>query len=128
MDVNTYYTRMRTLWNELNDFQPIPTCNCGTKREWAAYQNQECGMQFLMGLNDSYTHIRTQILMMDPMPVISKILSLMMQEERQRSIHNDVSILSNSTTHQISHAAVVKGPTNGKGAKSDKLIDHIVII
>lgn len=73
MDVNTYYTRMRTLWNELKDFQPIPTCNCGTKREWVAYQNQECEMQFLMRLNESYTKIRTQIMMMDPMPVISKI-------------------------------------------------------
>lgn len=122
MDANTYYTRMWTLWNELKDIQPIHTCNCGTKREWVAYQNQECGMQCLMGLNDSCTQIRTQILMMDPMPVISKIFSLVMQKERQRSIHNDVSILSNSTTHQISQAAVVKGPTNGKGARSDKLI------
>lgn len=73
MDVNVYYTKLRTLWDELKDFQPVSVCNCGSMKDWVNYQNQECIMQFFMGLNDSYTQIRAQILMMDPIPVISKI-------------------------------------------------------
>ncbi|XP_073121584.1 uncharacterized protein [Henckelia pumila] len=81
MDVNTYYTRLRTLWDELKDFQPVSVCNCGSMKEWMNYQNQECVMQFLMELNDSYAQIRAQILMMEPTPVISKVFSLVLQEE-----------------------------------------------
>ncbi|XP_073275485.1 uncharacterized protein [Primulina huaijiensis] len=73
MDISGYYTRMRTLWDELKDFQPISLCTCGSMKEWMNYQNQDCVLQFLMGLNDSYAQIRAQILMMDPLPAMSKI-------------------------------------------------------
>uniref|UniRef100_A0A2N9IXJ6 Integrase catalytic domain-containing protein n=1 Tax=Fagus sylvatica TaxID=28930 RepID=A0A2N9IXJ6_FAGSY len=43
-------------------------------------------MQFLMGLNETFTPVRGQILLMDPMPHIDKVFSLLRQEERQRSI------------------------------------------
>ncbi|XP_073063739.1 uncharacterized protein [Primulina eburnea] len=89
MDISGYYTRMRTLWDELKDFQSVFVCTCGSMKEWMNYQNQDCVLEFLMGLNDSYAQIRAQILMMDPLPVMSKIFSLVIQEERQRSIHKD---------------------------------------
>ncbi|GMJ13708.1 hypothetical protein HRI_005040000 [Hibiscus trionum] len=41
---------------------------------------------FLMGLNESYAHVRAQILLMDPFPSISKVFSWILQEENQRSI------------------------------------------
>lgn len=62
MDINMYYTKMRTLWDEL---KPISVCHCGSIKEWLDYHNQECVMQFLMGLNESYAQIRVQILMME---------------------------------------------------------------
>ena len=43
-------------------------------------------MQLLMGLNDSFSHIRGQILLMDPIPSVDKVYSLLIQEEKQRSI------------------------------------------
>ncbi|XP_073024275.1 uncharacterized protein [Primulina eburnea] len=61
MDVTTYYTRLRTLWDELKDFHPISVCNCGSMKDLINFQNQECVMQFLMGLNESYAQIRAQI-------------------------------------------------------------------
>jgi len=42
-------------------------------------------MQFLNGLNDSYSQVRTQILMMESIPSIDKAFLLVIQEERQRS-------------------------------------------
>lgn len=39
-----------------------------------------------MGLNDYFTAIRGQILMMEPKPPISKVFNLVSQEERQRSM------------------------------------------
>lgn len=46
MDVNAYYTKLRTLWNELKDFQPVSVCNCGSMKDWVNYQNQECDAIF----------------------------------------------------------------------------------
>ncbi|KAM7529237.1 hypothetical protein LguiB_032647 [Lonicera macranthoides] len=43
-------------------------------------------MQFLMGLNDTYSAIRGQILLMQPLPPIGKIYSMVLQEEQQRDI------------------------------------------
>jgi hypothetical protein len=51
------------------------------KQVFENYQ-QACLMQFLMGLNESFTQVRGQILLMDPMPNIDRVFSLIRQEER----------------------------------------------
>ncbi|XP_040996222.1 uncharacterized protein LOC121242426 [Juglans microcarpa x Juglans regia] len=38
--------------------------------------------KFLMGLNDTYDHVRGKIILMSPMPSLDKTLSLVLQEER----------------------------------------------
>ena len=39
-----------------------------------------------MGLNDSYSNIRGQILLQEPLPNLGKVYSLIVQEERQRTL------------------------------------------
>lgn len=58
-----------------------------------------------------------QILMMDPIPVISKIFSLVVQEKRQRSIHNNVNFSTDQTLlpQQRSTMAVIKESQSFKG-------------
>ena len=60
-------------------------------------------MHFLMGLNDSYSQIKGQILLMDTLPSINKVYSLLIQEERQRSVEHGNFVHIESTT------LVVKG-------------------
>ena len=43
-------------------------------------------MSFLMGLNDTYSVVRGQILLMDPIPPLSKVFSLLLQDEKQRKV------------------------------------------
>ncbi|CAA3023560.1 Hypothetical predicted protein [Olea europaea subsp. europaea] len=43
-------------------------------------------MSFLMGLHDSFSQIRGQILLMDPLPPVNKVFALVSQEENQRKI------------------------------------------
>jgi len=40
---------------------------------------------FLKGLNDSYTTLKTQILLLEPLPNMNKVYSLNMQQERQNN-------------------------------------------
>ncbi|KZV47147.1 hypothetical protein F511_16989 [Dorcoceras hygrometricum] len=129
MDVSSYYTKLRTLWDELRDYQPTSACTCGSMREWFNYQNQECVMHFLMGLNDSYAQVRAQVLMIEPLPTIAKVFALVIQEERQRSIHYDVSkagvdhsgILSNVNS-SANTATSLRTSQNSKGGRGDRII------
>ena len=43
-------------------------------------------MAFLMGLNDNFSHVRGQILLIDLLPPINRVFSLIHQEEKQREV------------------------------------------
>ena len=62
-----------------------------------------------MGLNDSFSQVRDQLLLMDPLPTINKVFSLVSQEERQRKIGSQLSINSDSTNNM---AVMVKNDQN----------------
>ncbi|KAL5542382.1 hypothetical protein UlMin_010092 [Ulmus minor] len=51
-EVSTYFTKLKTLWDELRDFRPLPACDCGGMKALVEYQQQEYVLQFLMGLNE----------------------------------------------------------------------------
>ncbi|WJZ90935.1 hypothetical protein VitviT2T_010050 [Vitis vinifera] len=49
-----------------------------------AQQDQQKLMQFFMGLNESYSAIRGQILQMNPLPSVRQAYSSVSQEDKQR--------------------------------------------
>lgn len=55
-----------------------------------------------MGLNESYIGIRTQILMIDPLPNVSKVFNLVIQEEIQCMIGADSSLMTKSMAFSVS--------------------------
>ena len=63
-------------------------CTCGGVKELANYFQMEYAMSFLMGLNDTFAPIIGQILLLDPPPPINKVFSLILQEERHKSINS----------------------------------------
>lgn len=81
-------------------------------------------MQFLMGINKSFSQFRAQVLMFDPLLVISQVFSLVMQEEIQRSIYQGVS--KDFVDRQLgstSHVATVGGTKrylNNRGSKEGR--------
>lgn len=90
-DVNSYFTNLRIVWDEFKSTQPISwctcaRCNCGSATRWHEHQEHDCTMQFLIGLNPSFSQIRSHILSMVPLPSLSKVFALVIQEERQRHI------------------------------------------
>ena len=50
-----------------------------------------------MGLNDSYAQVKGQLLLMDPLPHINKVFSLVTQEEHQRKVGYQSISATNST-------------------------------
>jgi hypothetical protein len=74
-----YFTEMKTLWEELNSHQP--PCRCAAMREVRNFKLEDQVIQFLTGLNDQFNVVKTQVLMLDSLPSINKVYSLVVQEE-----------------------------------------------
>jgi hypothetical protein len=74
LSAGAYFTKIKALWGELSNYRPIPYCSCGSMKTIHEYFHHEYAFQFLMGLHDSFSHIRGQILLIDPLPPINKVL------------------------------------------------------
>jgi hypothetical protein len=69
-----------------------------------------------MGLNDSFSNICVQILLLEPLPPINKVFSLVLQEERQKKLSGG--ILQSSPFGDSSALLTTKSPTvNTQNAK-----------
>ena len=112
-DVSGYFTRLRTLRDELKDFRHFLACSCGGMMELIDLQKQDYVLQFHMGLNESFTQVHAQILMMDPLSLINKVFSLVIQEEKQRR-------LSSFNLSQPTTAAYVVSSSNYNSYKGKK--------
>ncbi|XP_057775989.1 uncharacterized protein LOC130994885 [Salvia miltiorrhiza] len=128
-DVSTYFTNLRILWDEYKDFQPsrwctCDHCRCHSARRWNDFQMQECSMQFLIGLNSTYSQIRSQIISTTPFPSLSKIFSLVLQEERQRSIEFGLPQSSLTNTEVQGSLINATGIARGRGGRGKFLCTH----
>ncbi|XP_075654682.1 uncharacterized protein LOC142624823 [Castanea sativa] len=89
--VTTFFTDLQASWDQLLNLRPLPCCSCGkcvcgVNDKITSFHHQDSLMQFFNGLNEVYSQVRTQILMMEPSPSIDKAFSLVIQEERQRAL------------------------------------------
>ena len=83
--------------------------------------HQDSIMQFLNGLNDCYSQVKTQILMMEPVPSVDKTFSLVIQEERQKSSNFHATPSVESTTLAVKNQAFNQGLFHpGKNGKNFK--------
>ena len=86
-----YFTNLSIPWDEIQNYEPLPTCSCEkcvchVNEKISNIHHREVVMQLLMGLNDSFSHIQGQILLMDPIPFVERVYSLLIQDEKQRSV------------------------------------------
>ncbi|KAL2245674.1 UNVERIFIED_CONTAM: hypothetical protein Sindi_2835600 [Sesamum indicum] len=84
MTVSAYFSRLKRLWDELSCLNPLPQCSCGASK---AIDGEDHLMQFLMGLSDDFDSVRSQILMLEPLPSVSKAYGMVLRMEKQREVH-----------------------------------------
>ena len=96
LSINEYFTELKVLWEELENYRPFPVCICTIKcgcpasSKFKDYKQQDYVMRFLMGLNDQFSMVRSQILLNDPLPSLNRVFSMVLQHERQYvSVSND---------------------------------------
>ncbi|XP_027192981.1 uncharacterized protein [Cicer arietinum] len=92
--VIAYFTDLKKISDELFNFCPIPlyssslTGCCDTFTTISQYRDHELILSFLQGLNDNYSTVHSQILLVDRLPPLTKIYSMILQQERQLNIRN----------------------------------------
>jgi len=71
-----YFIELITLWDELNSHRPIPNCmcihpcRCYSIRLAKHYRTEDQIIQFLTGLNESFSVVKIKIVLMEPLPPI----------------------------------------------------------
>ncbi|KAA8523786.1 hypothetical protein F0562_010210 [Nyssa sinensis] len=87
----TYYGRLKTLWDVLNNYDQIPVCTCIGCRcnltiELERKRKEERVHQFLMGLDEEvYGTVRSNILSTEPLPNLNRVYAMVVQQERDRN-------------------------------------------
>lgn len=97
--VSVYFTKLKTIWEELSNYRPVCSCgkcSCGSTKKLVDHYHMECVMSFLMGLNDSFAQVRSQLLLMDPIPSINKVFAIISQEEHQRIVSTNTGAYGNN--------------------------------
>ncbi|WVZ06455.1 hypothetical protein V8G54_019801 [Vigna mungo] len=103
--VTNFFTQLRIIWDELENFRPNPVCTCSVKcsckvsSTLAQRKLENQAMQFLYGLNEQYANVRSHVLLLDPLPPITNNFSYVAQQERQLTV-------SDPFTAEIKHSSI----------------------
>ncbi|KAH0692228.1 hypothetical protein KY285_019325 [Solanum tuberosum] len=116
LDITGYYTRMKKLWEEMSTIdvnsQCTCVCTCGGKTKLHKAEQDRRLIHFLMGLNEMYTSIRGNILMMSTLPSMAQAFAILSQEEKQREVKpNNHTVLDSTSLNaysQSSNSAALK--------------------
>lgn len=88
--VSKYFTEMTALWKEFDQFKPMLWCTsprayvCAAMCNARNFKKEDQIIQFLDGLNEQYTGVKSQILLKEPFLTINRVFSIVLQEERQQ--------------------------------------------
>ncbi|XP_057760339.1 uncharacterized protein LOC130980703 [Arachis stenosperma] len=131
MSVTVYFTKLKTIWEDLDSFRAIPSCKCGRNCSCRLgvirdFRTEDQVTRFLRGLNEQYAGVRLQVMLMDPLPNINTVFSLLTQQERQFQSFDFVSeprLIAQTSTQpatllNIAGAFQGRGRGRGRGGKN----------
>ncbi|XP_061348295.1 uncharacterized protein LOC133293712 [Gastrolobium bilobum] len=125
-NVGEYFTEMKTLWDELDNLNPLPKCYCGTLDETRRSREHDQVIRFLKGLNDQFSQVRSHIMLIDPLPNMNKAFSLVNQQERQFNSEIHVDTGMESKAYPVEHQRRTENFNKVKGPRprGTKLCTH----
>ena len=103
--ITMYYNQFKGVWDEFLSYRPLYRCDCGAMDQCKcnilvqlqATRQTDAVIQFLTGLDVSYKSVRSQLLSTTPVPTLSQVYSVLLNEESQRNLG------SNSSTQNGVH-------------------------
>ncbi|KAJ0920331.1 putative RNA-directed DNA polymerase [Helianthus annuus] len=83
--VSEYYHKLNTMWKQFDAVLQLPTCSCQAAKDFNDFSTLIKLMQFLMGLDDVYQPVRTNLLTREPLPSVKVAFSIVSREESHRN-------------------------------------------
>lgn len=84
--MTAYYTKMLDLWKKLDVLMPLPSYDCEESRPSLEHFRNQRLLQFLMGLNEIYNNMRSNVLLKRSVVTENKAYAIVIQEESQRTL------------------------------------------
>ncbi|CAO2824348.1 unnamed protein product [Amaranthus hypochondriacus] len=90
--VSEFFTSIKSVWDAIDEAYPLPYCTCNkctcnlTKKIFERHQERMV-IQFMMKLNDKFSTIRGNMLMMSSLPKATEAYRMFAQEEKHREIY-----------------------------------------
>lgn len=115
--VTSFYSGLKILWEEFEIYMYVRNCTCIVHCSCEFMRNARqnhilpYAIRFLIGLNEYFSMVKSQILLMDPIPPMNKIFSMALQHERQGhfALVKDDSVFIN-----VTDSRKFKGDNSGK--------------
>ncbi|KAL0337619.1 UNVERIFIED_CONTAM: hypothetical protein Scaly_2037000 [Sesamum calycinum] len=106
MSIVEYFSKLRMVWDEIDKLMPTPQCTCGgctcgVSKATADQATFTRLFQFLIGLSETFDHLRDQLLVMDPVLTVNKAYSMVLRVEKQREVSVDCTNTMDNTTMQV---------------------------
>ncbi|CAL1356196.1 unnamed protein product [Linum trigynum] len=89
LNVASFYAKLKRLWDDWFTLDPPAKCTCGkcecdVERRTRASQEDMRFLDFLLGLDDGFSVVRTQLLSMKPTPSLGEAYHMVANDEQQR--------------------------------------------
>ncbi|XP_071718496.1 uncharacterized protein [Rutidosis leptorrhynchoides] len=81
--LSDYYHKLNSLWKQFDALVKLPSCGCDNT-EFKSHDDLIKLMQFLMGLDECYHAVISNILTRETLPSVQNAFSIMSREESQR--------------------------------------------
>ncbi|OMO64840.1 Integrase, catalytic core [Corchorus capsularis] len=127
MSVSSYYTKLKGLWDEMQSIFPLPKCvcngcKCNISKQLVDMREKEQLYDFLMGLDDEFGIVKTQILSTKPTPGLGHAYHLVAEDEQQKQISANRKPIAEAAAFQMQGGQ--DGGNRGFGKKDKPRCEH----
>nr|XP_016479842.1 PREDICTED: uncharacterized protein LOC107801087 [Nicotiana tabacum] len=120
--VSVYFSKLKDLWEEFEALVPAPECDCPKSRDFVNYLQKLRLYQFLMGLNESYSQARSQILIKISLSTVNQAYALIVSDESQKSVAANSGIVG---ANPVGNFEVAMYTRHGAGGQGQSLLDTL---
>ncbi|XP_021991941.2 uncharacterized protein LOC110888738 [Helianthus annuus] len=119
------------MWKQFDAVLQLPTCSYQAAKDYNDFSTLIKLMQFLMGLDDVYQPVRTNLLTREPLPSVKVAFSVVSREESHRNAstgtkNQNVSFVSNANQSVEQKKKVFRGPNPNLKCTHCNMLGHTV--
>ncbi|GJY94277.1 pyridoxal 5'-phosphate synthase-like subunit PDX1.2 [Tanacetum coccineum] len=125
LTIASFFNKLKICWNELKknglltcDCGKIKECTCDVLENFLLRDSNSKLIQFLMKLNDDYESVRSQILAMDPLPIVNKAYYVVQQIEKHKQVTSH-SFEPTAFFANLNNKATNSGRKGNRGFRND---------